>query len=244
MDNKPQSPMEGRNVNEMNARGALNHSSVRVVKASELVLPFKGWYPGREYYIVPRGLDVGVFVDMSEVHRSIGPFSSLMWVTCRTWRDTVAMWHMACETDAVSILREGASRNASASAAATTSAPRPNTGIPAACRLTSNRPAVLASQSPTTTTSASTLTRRPPLGVVASDHNDDGNYDDSRESVGPCGSATALKGHKSRPSDASCSGYEFSGAASVAHAQSPTSNPFQPATRYKRASKKRRLYRE
>ena len=64
MDNKPQSPMEGRNVNEMNARGALYHSSVRVVKASELVLPFKGWYPGREYYIVPRGLDVGVFVDM------------------------------------------------------------------------------------------------------------------------------------------------------------------------------------
>lgn len=181
--------------------------------------------------------------DRSEVHRSIGPFSSLMWVTCRTWRDTVAMWHTACETDAVSILHEGASRNAPASAATTTSAPRPNTSVRAARRLASNRLAVLVPQPPTTTTSASTLTRRPPSGVVVSDSNGNGSYNDSRESVGPCSSATALKGHKSRPSDASCSGYESSSTASVAHAQSPTSNFFQPATRYKRASKKRRLYR-
>ncbi|KJA28248.1 hypothetical protein HYPSUDRAFT_197750 [Hypholoma sublateritium FD-334 SS-4] len=214
--------MEGRNTNEMNAKGALNHSGLRIVKASELVLPFKGWYPGREYYIVPKGLDVGVFVDL-------------------TWRDAVGMWHMACETDAVSILREGASRNASASATTTTSVPRPNTGVPAARHLASNRPAVLVPRPPTST-SASIFDRQPRSGVVVSDSNGDGSYDDSREKAGPCGSAAAL--NKLSPPVAPGSGYEFSSAASITHTQSPTSNPFLPATQYKHASKKRRLYRE
>ena len=61
MDNKPQ----GYDLDETNARGALNHSSLRIIEASELVLPLKGWYPGREYYIITKGLEVGVYLDMS-----------------------------------------------------------------------------------------------------------------------------------------------------------------------------------
>ncbi|KJA16217.1 hypothetical protein HYPSUDRAFT_207187 [Hypholoma sublateritium FD-334 SS-4] len=175
---------EGYSVYEMNARGALNHSSLRVIKASELVLPLKGWYPGREYYIVMKGLDVGVFLDLAEVRRSIGPFSSLMWVTCRTWRDTVAIWYAACETGAVSILRDGTSRNASTSAAATTPELRPHIGAPAARHLASDETAVLIPPSPTSTAQTailSNLDRHPPSVIVVSDSESDGSYDDSSD---------------------------------------------------------------
>ncbi|KJA14123.1 hypothetical protein HYPSUDRAFT_208725 [Hypholoma sublateritium FD-334 SS-4] len=291
MDNKPQ----GYDLDETNARGALNHSSLRIIEASELVLPLKGWYPGREYYIITKGLEVGVFLDMSEVRRSIGPFSSLMWVTCRTWRDAVAIWHAACQTNAVSILREGTIRDSSASAAATTSELRPHIGAPAARHLASDKPAALIPTPPTSTTSTpllSNLDRHPPSVVVVSDSdsNSDGSYDDSseveatspkvierkvdrfdlsddengrpylrqtydaatgtylgaptrtkvpgQERAAPCNSTTALKCSKSCPPVVPVSGYKSSSAASIVHAQLPPSNSIQPATQFKRATKK------
>ena len=45
---------------EINAKGAMNHSRLQIVKASQLVEP-SGWYLGRQYYVVTRGSDVGVF---------------------------------------------------------------------------------------------------------------------------------------------------------------------------------------
>ena len=45
---------------EINAKGAMNHSRLQIVKAFQLVEP-GGWYLGRQYYVVTRGSDVGVF---------------------------------------------------------------------------------------------------------------------------------------------------------------------------------------
>ena len=50
----------------MNAKGTFNHSSLQIIKASELVEP-TGWFSGRQYYVVTEGLRVGVFHDLSVI---------------------------------------------------------------------------------------------------------------------------------------------------------------------------------
>ena len=49
---------------EINAKGAMNHSKLSIVEVSQLVEP-AGWYIGRNYYVVMKGSDVGVFHQMS-----------------------------------------------------------------------------------------------------------------------------------------------------------------------------------
>ena len=49
----------GYDLDKMNAKGTFNHSSLQIIKASELVEP-TGWFPGRQYYVVIEGLRIGV----------------------------------------------------------------------------------------------------------------------------------------------------------------------------------------
>lgn len=49
---------------ELNAKGAFNHSSMSILETSQLTEP-AGWYLGREYYVVTKGLAVGIFHDLS-----------------------------------------------------------------------------------------------------------------------------------------------------------------------------------
>ena len=49
---------------EINANGVMNHSKLFIVDVSQLVEP-AGWYLGRNYYVVMKGSDVGVFHQMS-----------------------------------------------------------------------------------------------------------------------------------------------------------------------------------
>ena len=64
IDHSPQSPSEkGYDLDEMNVKGAFNHSSLKIVDVSELVEP-AGWFPGRHYYVVMKGLSVGVFQNL------------------------------------------------------------------------------------------------------------------------------------------------------------------------------------
>lgn len=53
----------GYGLDDMNDKGAFNHSSLQIIKASDLVEP-AGWYPDRRYYVVTKGLAVGVFHDL------------------------------------------------------------------------------------------------------------------------------------------------------------------------------------
>ncbi len=108
----------------MNAKGAFNHSSLHIIKASELVEP-TGWFPGRQYYVVTEGSRVGVFHDLSvtnllpiytayiqryrsEVRQSVDLLPKLqpLWVTCRTWANAVQTWDMACRAEKIHILRK------------------------------------------------------------------------------------------------------------------------------------------
>ena len=65
IDSDPQSPLDkGYDLDEMNAKGAFNHSRLQIVKASDMVEPV-GWYSGRKNYVVTKGLSVGIFHDLS-----------------------------------------------------------------------------------------------------------------------------------------------------------------------------------
>ena len=111
-------------MDDMNAKGTFNHSSLQIIETSELVEP-TGWFPGRQYYVVTEGLRVGVFHDLSvtyllpiytayiqgyrsDVRQSVDPLPKLrpLWVTCRTWANAVQTWDMACRAEKVHILRK------------------------------------------------------------------------------------------------------------------------------------------
>lgn len=176
----------------MNAKDAFNYSRLHIVKASELVEP-AGWYLGREYYVVTKGLAVGIFHDLSvfiallpvcvaytqrdrsEVHRSVDPFPLFrLWETCKVWQDAVKMWDIACRTPgAVCILRKGAK------GATVTTAARASTVAPAA------RCHVCGSLLLTSTTSSKlplVLKRGSAIIISDSDSDGDGNVGEDSDS--------------------------------------------------------------
>ncbi|KJA23051.1 hypothetical protein HYPSUDRAFT_201613 [Hypholoma sublateritium FD-334 SS-4] len=168
------SPLEaGYDLDDMNNKGAFNHSSLQIIKASELVEP-AGWYLGRLYYVVTKGLAVGVFHNLSEVRRSVQPFPVFRnWTTCKTWVEAVKSWDISCRTNSVSILRMD-----SLYATARAPTPRPNIGTPAS---RFDRPVALI-PSPTSaasTPSGSVLKRqlRVPSVIVVSDSDSDGEVE-------------------------------------------------------------------
>ena len=57
-----------------------------------------------------------------EVHRSVDPFPQFrLWVTCKTWKEAIKIWDVACRTENVSILRkDGGSATTSAAVRAST----------------------------------------------------------------------------------------------------------------------------
>lgn len=64
IDSNIQSPLEkDYDLDDVNAKGTFNRSSLHIVKASDMVEPV-GWYPGRLYYLVTKGLSVGIFHEL------------------------------------------------------------------------------------------------------------------------------------------------------------------------------------
>ncbi|KJA23428.1 hypothetical protein HYPSUDRAFT_201445 [Hypholoma sublateritium FD-334 SS-4] len=179
---------EGYDLDDMNDKGAFNHSRLQIVKASDLVEP-TGWFLGREYYVVTKGLAVGVFHDLlvfmtllpvctahtkknrSEVQHSVDPFPLFPpWNTCKTWQQAVKMWDTAYQTPgAICILRKDA-KNATATTAAKASTARPNISAPAQHHLSdSSLPLPFA-----TSTSTLPVSNRRSV-VVISDSDSDGD---------------------------------------------------------------------
>lgn len=187
--------MEGYDLDDMNAKGAFNYSSLQIVRASELVEP-SGWYLGREYYVVAEGLVVGVFHDLSvfmalpsvwaaytkrfrsEVLRSVKPSLSRLWLSSKVWQEAVRMWDIACRTPgAVRILRANL-KNATTSATPPASTPCSNTAAPAAHWRVFDRPL---SNSAPLPSSPLVSKPQPPSVVVISDSDSDGNDNSDSE---------------------------------------------------------------
>ncbi|KJA12725.1 hypothetical protein HYPSUDRAFT_210187 [Hypholoma sublateritium FD-334 SS-4] len=93
-------------IDELEDAGAFNHSKLHIVETSQLVEP-AGWFLGREYYVVTKGSAIGVFHKLADAHQAIDSIPSAQWETCKTWQQAVKLWDAACQSGAVSLLREG-----------------------------------------------------------------------------------------------------------------------------------------
>ncbi|KJA21115.1 hypothetical protein HYPSUDRAFT_203297 [Hypholoma sublateritium FD-334 SS-4] len=182
---------EGYDLDDMNDKGAFNHSRLQIVKTSDLVEP-TGWYLGREYYVVTKGLAVGVFHDLlvfmtlipvyiaytkknrSEVHHSVDPFPLLLpWSTCKTWQQAIRMWDTAYRTPgAISILwKPEDAKSATATTAAKASTARRNISAPAQHHVSDSLPL------PSATSASTLLVSKRRSVIVISDSDSDSDSD-------------------------------------------------------------------
>ncbi|KJA27914.1 hypothetical protein HYPSUDRAFT_198044 [Hypholoma sublateritium FD-334 SS-4] len=256
---------KGYSLDDMNDKGAFNNSSLGIVETALLVEP-SGWYLGRLYYVVIKGYTVGVFHELAAVHRSVDVFPSAMWHTCKTWKEAIRVWSVACANGTIDILRKDGGNAAVSVAARISTPPRRKIDAAAAHRCESPPPASAAS-----TPLFSTLKKQLPVVVVVTDS--DSDYSDSTdseiESTSPkpikrniddfelpddengspysrkmydvvmdarLDAPTTPKRRKSPPPAASGSGHKLTSLASTSHSRAP----LQPSSSYRSAAKIKR----